>query len=282
MDNNDSIPQATVHTVAPQANSGACTASFSGRMAPRQVLALDAAEAKRTSVTFRRLDPRVALGIVLLLNVTAFSSSSILFELAAMGGSAAAMCWSGRTRSALRWLVAYAALLMLSTLFVAGGGLLAPFGASVTMIRRVLCIAAFASNMVATTRAGELACGLQRLRVPRKMACALCVMLRFFPTLGQEFRCVLDAMKVRGVALTPLRLLRHPLQVIEHVLVPVVARVGIVADELANAAVVRGIDSDASRTSYFDLRIRPCDFVFAVYFAALTVLVVATRWGVLV
>lgn len=228
----------------------------------------------------RHLDPRAALGVVALLNATAFLSSSISLELAAMGGCAAAMCWSGRSASALRWVAAYAVLLALSTLLVAGGGLFAPFGASVAMIRRVLCIAAFASNMVATTRAGEMACALQRMRVPRKMVCALCVMLRFFPTLGQEFRCVLDALKVRGMAITPKSVLGHPAQAIEHVLVPVIGHVGIVADELANAAVVRGIDSEAPRTSYFALRLRAQDAVFALYFLALSVLAVALKLGV--
>ena len=255
------------------ATTFACAASMPGRATDAAGTAIGAA------ATRRRVDPRAAMGIVLLLNATAFLTTSVPLEAAAMGGCAAAMCWSGRGASAVRWLAAYAVLLVLSTAFVAGGGVLAPFGVTLVMIRRVLCIGAFASNMIATTRAGELACALQRIRVPRKMVCALCVMLRFFPTLGQEFRRVLDAMKVRGRALTPARALRHPAQVLENVLVPVVGRVGIVADELANAAVVRGIDSEMPRTSYFGLRLQPSDALFGAYFLALAVVAVACRLG---
>ena len=104
-------------------------------------------------------------------------------------------------------------------------------------------------------------------------------MLRFAPTLGQEFGAVLDAMKVRGIALSPARVLRHPVQVIENLLVPVVGRVGIVADELANAAAVRGIDAPNRRTSYYELRIGVVDALLLVYFVALAGVSVALGAG---
>ena len=46
------------------------------------------------------------------------------------------------------------------------------------------------------------------------------------------------------------------------------SRLSIVADELSNAAVVRGMDSSRPRTSYYDLRLRAADVVFLALFAA--------------
>ena len=59
------------------------------------------------------------------------------------------------------------------------------------------------------------------------------------------------------------------MQVVENLLVPVVGRVGIVADELANAAAVRGIDAPNRRTSYYELHIGAADALLLAYFAAI-------------
>ena len=68
----------------------------------------------------------------------------------------------------------------------------------------------FASNMIATTRVGELACALQRVYLPRHAIIALCVALRFFPTMTAEFASVVEAMRVRGVPLGVRMVTTHP------------------------------------------------------------------------
>ena len=118
--------------------------------------------------------------------------------------------------------------------------------------------------MIATTRVGEMASALQRAHVPRGGVVALCVALRFFPTMGKEFSSVAEAMKVRGgTALSPATVLGIPALTAENLMVPVMSRLAIVADELSNAAIVRGIDSAAARTSYYELRFGPAAALFA-------------------
>lgn len=229
----------------------------------------------------RRFDPRVSLACILLVSFSTFSASSVAVEAAAVAGCALATVWCGRPVSALRWTAAWAALLAVSWLCVQSGTALMPVGVSLTMIRRMLCAFMMTANMVATTRTGELACSLQRLGFPKRISAALCVMLRFVPTLGQEFGAVRDAMKVRGIALTPARVLRHPVQVIENLLVPVVGRVGIVADELANAAAVRGIDAPERRTSYYEVRLGVPDAFLLAFFIMLAAYALASGTGVL-
>lgn len=228
-----------------------------------------------------RIDPRVSLVCILLIGLSTFVSTSVAVELAAVGGCVLAGIWCGRPSSALRWAAAWAALFVLCWLCAHSGVVLMAMGASFAMLRRMLCAFMMAANMVGTTRTGELAYSLQRLGLPKRVSAALCVMLRFAPTLGQEFGAVLDAMKVRGIALSPARVLRHPVQVVENLLVPVVGRVGIVADELANAAAVRGIDAPNRRTSYYELRIGAADALLLAYFVALAGVSVALGAGVL-
>lgn len=189
--------------------------------------------------------------------------------------------WCGRAASALRWCLAFAAVLALGyAASLAPSALAASFGIMAVVARCVFCVGMFASNMIATTRVGELSCALQRARLPRHAVIALCVTLRFFPTMAAEFSSVVDALRVRGMALSPRTVAAHPIRVMENLLVPVMSRLSIVADELANAAVVRGMDSDRPRTSYYDVRIGVADWLFLAGFIALAAMLLLARLGV--
>ena len=182
----------------------------------------------------------------------------------------------------MRWLAFYALFAVTAQLLVASGStLLSPFAASLLMYRHVLPAFMFAFNMIATTRLGELACALQAIRVPANVSVAVCVAFRFLPTMGREFSAVADAMKTRGIALTPKSVVCHPAKTAEHFLVPVIARLGQVADELGNAVVVRGVGASARRTSYYRLRICAVDVACLIAAMALLAFAVCLRAGVL-
>lgn len=247
---------------------------------PASTWSADTAEASEASPV-KRLDPRISLFILVLLNATAFMPTNMAIEGCAVLLCAAVMWWSNRRAAMLRWLAAYAVLFAGSmVLALYPGDATASFAAMVVTFRRVFCVGMFASNMIATTRVGEMAAALQRLCVPRGMVCALCVALRFFPTMRREFVSVAEAMRVRGFAITPASVLRHPATMVENLMVPVMSRLAIVADELSNAAIVRGIDSAKRRTSYYELRLKGVDVVFLALFAAVAAYVVLAKAGI--
>lgn len=97
-----------------------------------------------------------------------------------------------------------------------------------------------------------------------------------------EFRAVIEALRVRGMAITLKSIVTQPVRVMENLLVPVMSRLSIVADELSNAAVVRGMDSSRPRTSYYDLRLRAADVVFLVLSAATAAALLLSKFGVIV
>lgn len=234
----------------------------------------------RVSKTHRRIDPRVSLFILLLLNVTALVSTSLVVELSLLFVNIGVMCWCKRPWAALKWTCAYGILFGVGWFcLVYNESILATVGAMFLMFKRAFSVIMFGSNMIATTRVGEMACALQKLGLPRRLIVALCVALRFFPTMKNEFKAVLDAMKIRGIAVTPLSVITHPVIVMENILVPIIARLGIVADELANAATVRGIDSNVARTSYYSLRISWFDVVVCVCLIAVFAYALMVRVG---
>lgn len=264
--------------------SDASTASAAPAAAPARPAPAAARPAAGTlaPAPSARLDPRVSLAILLMLNAIAFAPTVVWTETAAALLCAAVMAWCRRPAPALRWLAAYAVLFAVAQALVAfPNAVTASFATMAVMFRRVFCVGMFASNMIATTRVGEMAAALQRLHVPRGGVVACSVALRFFPTIGAEFARVAEAMRVRGMALTPAFVLRHPALVVENLMVPVMSRLAIVAEELSNAATVRGIDSDAPRTSYYALRLRPADAVFAALFACVAAYVLMLKLGAL-
>lgn len=242
----------------------------------------DAGAVGMDGVRVRRLEPRVSLAILAMLNLIAFAPTRPWTEVAAVALCACVMLWCGRRSAMVRWVVAYAVLYAAGVAIASfPNEVTASFGAMVVTFRRVFCVGMFASNMIATTRVGEMAAALQRAHVPRGGVVACSVALRFFPTMGKEFVAVSEAMRIRGLALTPVSLLRHPGRAMENLMVPVMSRLAIVAEELSNAAIVRGIDSDERRTSYYELRVSPIDVVFLLLFAAVATSVMLVKRGVL-
>lgn len=220
------------------------------------------------------MDPRISFAVLLLMNVQLCLSAPLAVEFATVALSVACMLYYRRFASAARWLVAYFLFLGVGFgLASINSTAAAPFASMFIMYRRVIPIFMFAVTMVATTTTGALACALQSLHLPAKMIVALCVALRFFPTMAREFRAVRDAMRTRGRKLTPFSVVAHPALTIERFMVPVMARLGTIADELGNAVVVRGVEGAQRRTSYYELRVGAVDVVIAL--AALGLLAAA-------
>lgn len=207
-------------------------------------------------------------------------SNDIVLEALAVALSVACMLYCRRFRSIARWIAAYAAFLAIGYgLASLNNNFAAPFASMFLVYRHVFPLFMFASNMIATTRAGELACALQTLHVPSRVTVAFCVALRFLPTMAREFGAVRDAMRTRGISLAPSSIALHPVRTIERFLVPVMARLGTIADELGNAVIVRGVETDRARSSYYELRLNAMDMLASACAACLLTLAVLLRAG---
>ena len=103
------------------------------------------------------------------------------------------------------------------------------------------------------------------------------VVIRFFPTIAREARAVREAMLTRGLRLTPAAILRHPAGLLENFMVPYLHRVSIVADELGDAVMARGVETTRRRGSYHELRIGALDVVVLVAAVALVAAAVAGK-----
>ena len=120
-----------------------------------------------------------------------------------------------------------------------------------------------------TTPPGMLSAFLSRLRMPTPFILGLLVVFRFFPTMRTELKGVGRSMKNRGLTAAG-RLLAHPVQSMEYVLVPFLLRVLQLADQLSVSAVARGAERPGVRGSYYEKRIGARDHIAAAACAIVT------------
>lgn len=224
----------------------------------------------------RMVDPRVQLGTLIVMNLLATTPTPDAVDALGVALGATVLLRCRRAAACVAWCVGYALLWSTSWLCsLSGDPVFVSVGAMLALMRKMYVIGMLAVNLVLTVRVGELACALQRMHVPRLAIVALSVALRFFPTLSVEAASVLDAMKMRGIRMTPLQIVRHPLATVERFAVPLMLRVSVVVDEMSRAATVRGIDSSHERSSLYELRIGRADRIFIVAvcaYAALSLL----------
>lgn len=119
-----------------------------------------------------------------------------------------------------------------------------------------------------TTRVNQFLSAFQAMHIPTKIVIPIAVMFRFIPTVGEEWNGVRKAMAFRGMSLEPSAIIRHPVKTVEHILIPLLFSCISIMEELAAAALARGMDSDKTRTSYETVRLKSYDYITMLLFAA--------------
>lgn len=99
--------------------------------------------------------------------------------------------------------------------------------------------------MVTTMTVSEFTASMERMHVTEKLTIPLSVMFRFFPTVGEEYASIKDAMEMRGILFGG----KHPFKILEYRMVPLLSSCVKIADELSAAALTRGLGSPIKRTN---------------------------------
>lgn len=92
----------------------------------------------------------------------------------------------------------------------------------------------------------------------------LCVGIRFFPTIHDDYHQIRDAMALRGIAQGTFALLRHPAQSLEYILMPLLMNATGVAQDLSVAALTKGIGIRGPHTCHTEIRMHGIDWAWMV------------------
>ena len=125
------------------------------------------------------------------------------------------------------------------------------------------------SFLLKTTRISQLIAALSALHLPLFVIIPLSVMLRFIPTVQEEWDGVRKAMAFRGISLEPGAVIRAPFKTIEYILIPLLFSCISVMDELASASLARGLDAERKRSSYETVKLFLPDYLIMLLFVGI-------------
>lgn len=221
-----------------------------------------------------QIDPRTKLLILLLGTVFSLSLRGLWAQVAlcTLCGQYGIIC--GAYRSTVK---AYLFYVLLVGIHMGGQALGGSFGIMLTtfsgFLRMVLPCMLLGGVLISTTRISELLAAMERMGVPKSLSIPIAVMLRYFPSIREDWRAIRDAMRLRDVGFS------QPMRVLDCIYVPLMMSASRISDELSAASVVRGIERPGRRTSLRELRIGPGDFGIVLLFclAGISILLLTGR-----
>lgn len=225
-----------------------------------------------------RLDVRTKLAVLAIVIVTGSLVKDLAWGTVLFAAVVALTLAIGRWRTALSFTASYAiilALFALATLLPTNVG--GTLGSFVLLCRTAMPVALFAVVFATSTKIGDLTAALDALHVPRAITVPFAVALRYFPTLREEAAAVNASMRLRGLAPSARNLLTRPALMFESLVVPIMLRSAKIAEELAAAAVARGIDRPGKKTAYRQPAMRSADVVVLAAVALACAALVAVR-----
>ena len=101
------------------------------------------------------------------------------------------------------------------------------------------------------------------------IAIPIAVMLRYVPTIREDWHFIKDAMRMRDVSPNLKNFILHPAMTIECIYVPLMMAASKTADELTVASVTRGIENPTQRTSYVRIGFGIADLIVVLAFLAM-------------
>lgn len=111
---------------------------------------------------------------------------------------------------------------------------------------------------------------MNRMHAPQGLSISIAVMMRFFPTLAEEYRSIRDAMKMRGVQFGGGKVTK----MVTYRLIPLLFSSISIGDELSAAAITRGLGAPVKRTNVCEIGFHIHDFLIIMVMSSMTVLYV--------
>lgn len=199
-------------------------------------------------------DPRTLLLLLFLVTIAVFSQRSLYVEFALLFALLGLFLWCRLFGSGLKFLLMFGFLLTLQySILPAVPKIFSDFFYILTLYtRKVFPCIMIGTFIVRTMPMRYLVLAMRKFRFPQKLIIPLSVTIRYFPAIREETGYIRDAVKLRRIT---------GIARFEAYIVPLMFSAASTADELSAAAVTRGIDNPAPKTSIIQLRFRLRDYV---------------------
>lgn len=228
-----------------------------------------------------RLDPRTKLYMILIVSAIVMMSATtpLLWIVRIIMTIIPIMLLIAEKRyaSALRLFVLYAVSLVLTFYFLSAestGILKALLTGYCGIVAQFLPALITAWYVVRTTKIDEFMSAMQKMHIPDGITISLAVVMRFFPTIKEEYSSIKDAMRMRGISFAG----GNVMKMLEYRMIPLLFSCVNIGDELSAAAITRGLGGEIKRTSVVELKLNLADYVLILGFTAATILFVIFKY----
>ncbi len=228
-----------------------------------------------------KLDPRTKLYMIFVVSAVVMMSATTPFlwglRIAITMVPIALLIVEKHYASALRFLVLYLTALGLTFYYLTAqstGFLTAFLVGYCSIVAQFMPAMITAWYVVSTTKIDEFISAMQKMYVPDGITISLAVVMRFFPTIKEEYASIRDAMKMRGVMLGG----GSVVKMVEYRMIPLMFSCVNIGDELSAAAITRGLGGKVKRTSIEQLKMQALDYVFVFAFTAAAVIFMVSKY----
>ena len=208
-------------------------------------------------------DPRTKIVLLILCVISATIVPSLYYENLLVFAITIFGCASGKVRKSLVPAAFYGVFYLLTTRIMSleKGLFYTVFTSWLGLFYTVYPCAFLSSIILSTTKVNEFLTAMNKAHIPKKVLIPLAVMLRYIPTVREDWGYIKDAMRLRDVTPSLFGLLKNPAMTVECLYVPLLMTASNTAEELSCAAVTRGIENPKPRTCLLAIRFRGGDLV---------------------
>ncbi|MCR4673950.1 MAG: energy-coupling factor transporter transmembrane protein EcfT [Lachnospiraceae bacterium] len=228
-----------------------------------------------------RLDPRTKLYMVLAVSAIVMMSATTtllwIVRIIVTMIPITLLIAEKRYASALRFFVLYVVAMILTFYFLSidsTGMIKALLTGYCGIVVQFMPAMITAWYVVRTTRIDEFMSAMQKMHVPDCITISLAVVMRFFPTIKEEYASISDAMKMREISLAEGNIMK----MLEYRMIPLLFSCVNIGDEMSAAAITRGLGGEVKRTSVVELRMSAADYILIIGFTVATIVFVFFKY----
>lgn len=211
------------------------------------------------------LDPRTKLYLLLLSNLLLFCHISTVLEGITMLFFIALFFLSNKVKTGIKFFFLYYTSWCIDLFLIdhMQDNIITSFiGLFAVSIRMMLPCITIGAYTFMTTTSSEMISALRKLHITESIIIPCIVMIRYFPTVKEDYHHIRDAMSLRGIGEDKKSLFLHPFNTLEYILIPLLMNSSIVAKDLTIAALTKGLSIDGKHTCLTQLKITILDFIY--------------------
>lgn len=205
------------------------------------------------------LDPRTGMILIILAVFVVFLHTGIYTEWIFVGSILFLMYRFGIKKIMVHILISYLFLSMIQIVVIPNVSITLASVLSVFLyFKMIFPCGAMVALFCGTTSVRALLEAFRRMHIPMAVSVSIAVSARYFPTLMEEAGEIWNAMRLRNI--------KGLEQKIESMYVPLLMSAVKTGEELAQSAIVRGIENPVPKTSLIEIRFRKKDVLTLTYF----------------